>query len=167
MKTEIISGLIGAGATIIAALLSSPLITKSIIAKNKSKIYIQNSSLKEAISGQWYGKNIQEVGVSGSGMEVLINCQFETLKKGFIGTMMITWQENGSAHQLNLNCEGGFLSENHIRLTYVNDSQNIQNFGVSFLRLNSSGDELKGAMIGYGHRFEQIIKGEITLIKTK
>lgn len=166
MKIEIISALIGAGGTIITGLISSPILSKIFVAKNQNKIYLKESTFQKSIIGEWSGKNIQDYGISGEKMEVQLMAEFNVKRKKITGTITVIWYEDQNKIQTKLICQGGFISNNHIHILYHSQIEGVQNYGLSFFRINSSGNQIDGAMIGYGHRLEKIIRGEILLTKT-
>jgi len=165
MQIEILSAIIGASGTLFTGLATSPLLSKMFVEKNKNKYYIKNSTFKKSLEVEWMGKNIQKKGISGENMEVFLKTNFKIKRKKITGLITIRWYECSNEYQTNLSFEGGFISNSYIQLLYKSENENIENFGVSFFKINSSGSQLIGAMIGYGHRKEEIIQGEIKLNK--
>lgn len=166
MDSNIIAGIIGASATLIGAFISSPYIIKFFLNKEKSKIYIQNPSRIKWIKGGWSGQTIQDMGISGTNMPVDLNISFDITDNLIVGKAKVSWKENTVDKSIHVDCEGGFVSENFVRVLYQYHSTEIQNYGVMFLELDAGGDILKGNMVGYGHRSKSIVKGTTYLRKT-
>lgn len=165
MDAQITAAIISSGATLLAALIALPAIKKSILFKEKNKNYIKNPNRISVIAGKWQGQTIQEVGIGGSNMNVQLIMDLTTKNNLISGKTIVTWQENNINQYITVLIEGGFVSENFINILYQYHNGEIQNYGVMFLKLDASGKTLIGNMVGYGHSFENIVKGSTTFNK--
>lgn len=165
MDSELLSGIIGASATLIVGLFSTPFIINYFIDRNKLKIYIKKPPRIGSLTGNWSGSTIQVQGIGGSSMESSLNVTFNNKGSLIKGITIVSWVENGENKSMKINFEGGFISENYIRILYQHIDTDIQNYGVNFLKLNASGNVLEGEITGFGHRSESIISGKTTISK--
>jgi hypothetical protein len=165
MNSELLSGIIGALATLIVGIISSPWISNYFIERNKSKIYIKRPNRLSCLSGNWSGTTIQKKGIDGKDMLVEIDVTFLNKNNLITGKTIVKWKEKIEKKSLVIDFEGGFISENFVRLFYQHKNSEIQNYGIIFLKLNASGNILEGDMIGFGNRYENIITGKTIITK--
>ncbi len=165
METEIVAALIGAGATLLVGVISTPWLSKYLTIRKYQRIYLKQPLRISCLEGKWTGNTSQNFGVSGTNMTSTLTVDIKIKKNIIHGRSIINWVENGKYNSIEVGFEGGFISENFIRILYQPNKENIQNFGVVFLKLNSSGDSLTGMVVGYGHRIESIFFGNSELKK--
>ncbi len=127
----------------------------------KSKFDYVSSPRKSAIDGSWAGTVVQDNGINGSDMKTFLNVNLKL--NGFFvkGTATIHWDDKS----ILVDCSGGFINENIIRVSYSANDKSLLYYGVSLLELSPDSKKLEGRIIGYGHLINQMISGKVRISK--
>ena len=163
---NIYSVIIGAFCTLFVGIISSPYLIPLFVNRAKGKRYLNLKDRLETIVGSWDGVTIQNVGISGTNMQVGLRMVLKRKNKTLIvGISTVSWSENGLSKSFEVELEGGFLNDSYLEISYKSKDISIVNFGVMFLKYSADGKTLEGKMMGFGHRIEEIIEGNSKLTK--
>lgn len=158
------SATIGAVSVILAAIITSPWVIPEFLKHEKSKHFVNIESRQQSIEGAWSGTNIQRTSTN-HGRTIELSPNFRLNGNLIEGSSLVAWQDNGKNNTIEVILDGGYINSSHLEINYRAKDPKIVNYGIMFLRLNSSGDQLRGEMIGFGHESESIISGAVHLEK--
>ena len=121
---------------------------------------ISKSRRKALESAKWIGEGVDLGKVNKEIFEYSFNGIFKTSKRKIKGTADII-RSDKTTYQIEY--YGGMISDSFIRLNYHNKDKSVLRYGVMFLKLSSTGDEINGKFLGYGTLQENIVEGEVHL----
>ena len=120
-----------------------------------------HSQRKSAIGGLWNGNIIQDIGINGSDMQTNLNATLKSNGLFVKGDAIIHFDDKA----ISVNCSGGFIRENTLKVSYISSDKSFIYFGVSLLELSPDGRKLEGRVVGYGHLVNQMIAGKVKILK--
>ncbi len=173
MDSTIITGLIGALSTIIAAI-ASPYFANKVQEQKKSKYMpVAPIARQNALFGTWVGTIEQKVGIErvlNNRSPGLLKLHFTEISHPMIGEMKVEFKTTGDeildedrfieAKIVNTIYDGRIF-----KCDYINKDNNAIHFGTLYGELFANGKEIKGEFLGYGLISEQFVSGEIELKK--
>lgn len=172
MNIAIFIGLIGALATILAAVIS-PIIGNYLLQKRQS-VYIPSAPIarKDSLYGEWVGIMDQKTGKKQVCHKHGLIVRFQEKSSPIVGMMRLNFKVNCEdvicqtedsiqAHIINTVYDGHIL-----KVDYVNKNNNAIHFGTLYGKLSSDGRSIAGRFLGYGLVSEDFVTGLIELNKT-
>jgi hypothetical protein len=171
MAHEIAAALITGTCGIVAG--AAPSIVKNILDRRRQ----YPSTRAQAIPGKWSGHGRDtyvELDKPFFGFDLTL--LFQARGRKIQGKGDLSW-ENGSrgatleavaAHkrsEIEMECEGGFLTEDHMQFIYRSRDRSRKQLGVIVFRLSDEGDTLIGHYAGLSPMREVFVSGKVTLAK--
>jgi len=157
MDSTIIAAIIGASALILINLMNRIFIYFSESIKYMS---ISKSRRKTLENYKWMGEAADIGKTSEESFKYSFNGVFKTSKRKIKGTADII-RSDKETYQIEY--YGGMISDSFIRLNYHNKDKSVLRYGVLFLKLSSTGDQINGKFLGYGSVEENFVEGEVYL----
>lgn len=161
----IIASIIGAIATLVAAIIS-PYISRILEYRKLSKISPQfNLDRKKVLLGTWEGSYIQETGKPESIGERPLELILKEEKGLIVGDVRIADRNpklKYEAHLINVIFDGTLF-----KFDYVNKNSNTTHFGTMFGKISGNGEYIEGLFVGYGLLSEMFVRGNIYLEKRR
>jgi hypothetical protein len=156
MSHELSAALIGAGATIVAAVL--PLAYRPV--RDYFGKYV--SRRRGSIVGRWQGAGTDFYAEDPT--QPL--AQFDVVMNFSIGARTVKARAaltGGAAGDDSLTLLGSFYDDDYLQMSYHNPNRGRKQLGVVVLGLDASGDEMRGYYSGYSPRRKTIVAGKIVL----
>lgn len=144
----------------IAAVLSAVI---TVFLKNyleNKKFKTINKERQEALSGRWNGKVYQN---APNGKQDVFNLElnFDVSKKKIDAVGKLSYKNEIS----NISLSGAFRTDSYVLLEYQNENKKINQFGSIVFRLSDDCTALTGRYVGYGHKAQSLVFGEIKFTK--
>jgi hypothetical protein len=157
MDITLLVGLLGAGATLLAPILT--LFCQRYLESLQYKK--QDLRRRSALLGNWEGETLQEMLPDNSLKRIKLRVHIILSGREVKGKSIIQWE----GRSLKVDLSGGFIYEDIIKLDYKSVDPSIKNFGTALLVLSANGKTLNGRVLGFGSEEEAIVFGKTQLIK--
>jgi len=124
------------------------------------------NSRKSALMGEWKGKynqnNMREDKEVGGDLVFI----FDSVKRKIKGYILYDGDEvKNIPHNQRLDFQGGFRDSRYISLEYQTNNKSKIQYGNFILELSPTGNRIEGKFVGYGDESEDIVTGDVKLIK--
>ncbi len=170
MDNTIITSILGALATIIAAI-ASPYFANKVQEQKKSKYMpVAPIARQNALFGTWSGVMDQKNGIADVLNKHTLTLYFTKGSNPIIGKMKLEFKTTGhrfldqdiftEAKIVNTVYDGRIF-----KCDYINKDDNATHFGTLYGELSPNGKEITGEFLGYGLISKQFVSGAIELIK--
>jgi len=158
MPNEIISALIGAGATLCATTI--PLAVKSYSERRSKHLSARRHALLDRWEGTAEDYYVEDSQKTKMGFAAVIT--FDAVGPTVKAHAVLTY-DDGQADQISL--VGMFYNDDYLQLSYYNKNLALKQLGVVVLRLDPDGSTLSGYYTGFSPRRQTIVAGTIKLLK--
>lgn len=154
MDPTLLAGVLGATGTLVAPIIAWHFANRS---EQKQKRYTQISTDRtERLSNSNWKGQYHLVGEAPTEISVVF-----TVKKSIV-TGKATYTHN-SRGRTEIVLEGGFISDNLLKLDYRNMYSHKLHFGCMILEIDGDAHRLDGGLIAYGRDPDKVYNGEIIL----
>ena len=146
MDTSIIIAAFGVIATLLAPVIGVAAVRWS---KSKDGETIPKARQK-ALDGVWEGSGIQQIASENSPpTEFLVHAKFAVTKKKVLGEIRYHIESDNKPMSLEMNCSGGLLHGNYVKLDYTGKADSFLQYGTLILQLSELGKGLSGKFVEY------------------
>jgi len=170
MTSTVIASIVGAFATIVAAVIS-PTIANSIKTRKANEFIPSASNDRgDSLYGNWVGEFDQKVGaeyVIGSHSLSLVFYKGTQLITGMatIGLSPSVSEHFNGATSFELKLINTIFDGRILKTDFVNKNNKVIHLGTIYGELSPSGQEINGHFLGFGLISNQFVSGTITLKK--